>query len=96
MIILFGPDLGNYDAINKALSLCTGKFIGIVNADDILLPDATSTLIDYYKKYPEVDFFFGSVKHWGIISGYRPHKIKYSWFFYTSHSTGFKKEKLQK
>ena len=84
------PDLGNYDAINKALTLCTGKFIGIVNADDILLPDATSTLIDYYKKYPEVDFFFGSVKkHWGIISGYRPHKIKYSWFFYTSHSTGF-------
>lgn len=84
------PDLGNYDAINKALSLCTGKFIGIVNADDILLPDATLTLIDYYKKYPEVDFFFGSVKkHWGIISGYRPHKIKYSWFFYTSHSTGF-------
>lgn len=84
------PDLGNYDAINKALTLCTGKFIGIVNADDILLPDATSTLIDYYKKYPEVDFFFGSVKkHWGIISGYYPHKIKYSWFFYTSHSTGF-------
>ena len=60
------PDLGNYDAINKALTLCTGKFIGIVNADDILLPDATSILIDYYKKYPEVDFFFGSVKkHWG-------------------------------
>ena len=33
----------------KALTLCTGKFIGIVNTDDILLPDATSTLIDYYK-----------------------------------------------
>ena len=66
MIILFATDLGNYDAINKALTLCTGKFIGIVNADDILLPDATSTLIDYYKKYPEVDFFFGSVKNIGV------------------------------
>ena len=84
------PDLGNYDAINKGLSLCTGDLIGIVNADDILLPDATSILIQYYKKYPEVDFFFGSVKkHWGVISGYYPRKIKYSWFFYTSHSTGF-------
>ncbi len=84
------PDLGNYDAINKALSLCTGDLIGIVNADDILLPDATSILIDYYNKYPEVDLFFGSVKkHWGTISGYYPKKIKYSWFFYTSHSTGF-------
>ena len=84
------PDLGNYDAINKGLSLCTGDLIGIVNADDILLPNATSILIDYYKKYPDIDFFFGSVKkHWGTISGYYPQKIKYSWFFYTSHSTGF-------
>ena len=84
------PDLGNYDAINKGLSLCTGDLIGIVNADDILLPTATSILIDYYKKYPDADFFFGSVKkHWGTISGYYPRKIKYSWFFYTSHSTGF-------
>jgi len=83
-------DLGNYDAINKGLSLCTGDLIGIVNSDDILLQDATSILVKYYKQYLDVDFFFGSVKkHWGIISGYYPRKIKYSWFFYTSHSTGF-------
>ena len=84
------PDLGNYDAINKGISLCTGELIGIVNADDILLPDASLILLEYYKKYPEIDFFFGSVKkHWGTISGYYPKKINYSWFFYTSHSTGF-------
>ena len=84
------PDLGNYDAINKGISLSTGELIGIVNADDILLPDATLILLEYYKKYPKIDFFFGSVKkHWGTISGYYPRKIKYSWFFYTSHSTGF-------
>ena len=84
------PDKGNYDAINKGISLCTGDLIGIVNADDILLPDATLILVDYYNKYPEIDFFFGSVrKHWGVLSGYYPKKIKYSWFFYTSHSTGF-------
>ena len=77
------PDLGNYDAINKGLSLCTGDLIGIVNADDILLPDATSILIKYYKNYPDADFYFGSVKkHWGVISGYYPRKIKYSWFLY--------------
>ena len=84
------PDLGNYDALNKGLSLCTGDLIGIVNSDDILLPDATPALIQYYKKNSNIDFFFGSVKkHWGVISGYYPKKIKYSWFFYTSHSTGF-------
>ena len=92
-------DKGNYDAINKGLSLSKGDLIGIVNGDDILLPDATSILIDYYKKFPKVDFFFGSVKkHWGTLTGFRPHVIKYSWFFYTSHSTGFfiKKNALQK
>ena len=83
-------DLGNYDAINKGLSLCTGDLIGIVNSDDILLQDATSILVKYYKQHLDVDFFFGSVKkHWGVLSGYYPRKIKYSWFFYTSHSTGF-------
>ncbi len=88
--IVSEPDSGNYDAINKGISLSTGNLIGVVNADDILLPDATKILVNYYKQFPEADFFFGSVKkHWGIISGYYPHKIKYSWFFYTSHSTGF-------
>lgn len=83
-------DLGNYDALNKGLSLCTGDLIGIVNSDDILLQDATSILVNYYNENSDVDFFFGSVKkHWGVISGYHPRKIKYSWFFYTSHSTGF-------
>ena len=37
-----------------------------------------------------IDFIFGSVrKHWGILHGYKPEKIKYSWGFYSSHSTGF-------
>ena len=84
------PDLGNYDAINKGLSLCTGDLIGIVNSDDVLLPNALDILVNYYNKNPNVQLFFGSVKkHWGTISGYYPNKIKYSWFFYTSHSTGF-------
>ena len=83
-------DLGNYDAINKGLSLATGDLIGIVNADDILLPEALSILVKYHNTYPDIDFFFGSVKkHWGTLHGYHPERIKYSWFFYSSHSTGF-------
>ena len=53
-------DLGNYDAINKGLSLSTGDLIGIVNGDDILLPEATNILISYINKYPEIDFLFGT------------------------------------
>ena len=88
--IISQNDSGLYDAMNKGLDLCTGDLIGIVNSDDILMPNALNYLINYYKKYPKLDFFFGTVKkHWGTISGFNPSKIFYSWRFYTSHSTGF-------
>ena len=83
-------DKGLYDAINKGISLSSGELIGIVNSDDLLTKNSLKILHKYYKNYPLCDFFFGTVKkHWGILHGYKPWKIDYSWFFYTSHSTGF-------
>ena len=64
--------------------------IGFVNSDDLLMPDALKILDEYNSRYPTKDFFFGAVqKHWGILHGYRPYKINWSWGFYSSHSTGF-------
>jgi glycosyltransferase involved in cell wall biosynthesis len=83
-------DEGIYDAFNKGLKLYSGDYVGFVNSDDYLLPNAIDILVEYIKKYPDKDFFFGSVrKHWGILHGYRPWKISFSWGFYSSHSTGF-------
>ena len=83
-------DLGLYDAFNKGISISKGDLIGMVNSDDILLPDAIEILVKYYNKYPNIDFFFGTVKkHWGLLHGFKPWKIKFTWYFYTSHSTGF-------
>ena len=92
-------DAGIYDAFNKGLKLYTGELVGFVNSDDILMPDALKILVKYYNRYPQKDFFFGSVKkHWGILHGYKPWKIHLTWGFYTSHSTGFyiKKEAAKK
>ncbi len=83
-------DNGIYDAFNVGMDLARGKYIGFLNSDDVYTPDALNILLSYIKKYPEKDFFFGAVrKHWGVLHGYRPLKIYWSWGFYSSHSTGF-------
>ncbi len=88
-IIKSEKDKGIYDAFNKGINLTKGKFICIVNSDDVLTPNALNIINKYIKK-KKFDFIFGSVKkHWGILHGYKPKKIKYSWGFYSSHSTGF-------
>ena len=83
-------DKGIYDAFNKGMSLAKGDFIGIINSDDIYTKNSLKIISKYINKYKDIDFIFGSVKkHWGILHGYKPNKIFYSWGFYSSHSTGF-------
>lgn len=88
--IISEKDGGIYDAFNKGLHLFKGDIIGFVNSDDVLMPNAIEILVDYYNRYKNKDFFFGSVKkHWAVLHGYKPWKIFYTWGFYSSHSTGF-------
>jgi glycosyltransferase involved in cell wall biosynthesis len=92
-------DLGLYDAFNKGILMAKGKYIGIINSDDVYTVNALEIINEYFSNNPKIDFVFGSVKkHWGILHGYRPKKIYYSWGFYSSHSTGFfiKKESANK
>ena len=92
-------DNGIYDGFNNGMKLVKGKYLGFLNSDDMLTPNALEILVKYINKYPNNDFFFGAVKkHWGVLYGYKPWKINYSWGFYSSHSTGFfiKTESAQK
>ena len=83
-------DKGIYDAFNKGMELSRGEYIGIVNSDDTYRPNALSIISSYIDNNENIDFIFGSVqKRWGLLSGYKPWKIYFSWGFYSSHSTGF-------
>ena len=83
-------DKGIYDAFNKGMQLAKGDYIGFLNSDDYYSYNALELLNNYIKKYPKKDFIFGAVKkHWGVLHGYKPYKIYWSWGFYSSHSTGF-------
>jgi len=68
-------DKGLYYAFNKGMKLSRGKYIGIINSDDIYTKNAFDIISKYIIKYPKIDFFFGSVKkHWGVVHGYKPKK----------------------
>ncbi len=83
-------DKGLYHAFNKGMKLAQGDYIGIINSDDVYKKNAFQIIHKYIESKPQADFIFGSVKkHWGVLYGYRPKKIPYSWGFYSSHSTGF-------
>ena len=88
--IISEEDEGIYDAFNKGLKIAKGDLIGFVNSDDVLTPEALELLVKYHNNYPNKDFFFGAVKkHWGVLHGFKPWKINFTWGFYSSHSTGF-------
>ena len=83
-------DNGIYDAFNKGMELSKGDYLGIINSDDTYRSNALNIISKYINKNENIDFIFGSVqKRWGLLSGYKPWKIFFTWGFYTSHSTGF-------
>lgn len=52
-------DEGISDAFNKGISLATGDLIGLINADDELLPDACKLLRQKYEEV-ESDIYYGN------------------------------------
>ena len=50
-------DKGIYDAFNKGIKIAKGKFICIVNSDDILKKNALKIISKYIKKIQMLTFF---------------------------------------
>lgn len=59
--IIFEPDRGPADGLNKGFAHATGEIFGFINADDALLPGALSRVARAFAENPEVDVILGYV-----------------------------------
>jgi glycosyltransferase involved in cell wall biosynthesis len=57
------PDGGQTPAINKGFRMARGEVIGWLNADDLYLPGAVRTGVEYLEAHPEVDLVYGAADH---------------------------------
>jgi glycosyltransferase involved in cell wall biosynthesis len=57
--IIFEPDRGPADGLNKGFAHAAGEVFGFLNSDDILEPGALSGAARYFETHPEVDVVSG-------------------------------------
>jgi glycosyltransferase involved in cell wall biosynthesis len=61
-VLLSESDDGLYFAMNKGLNLARGKVIGIISADDILLPGALSIVAKKFQDNPGAEVVYGAAE----------------------------------
>jgi glycosyltransferase involved in cell wall biosynthesis len=64
-VVLSEPDSGLYDAMNKGLKLARGKYVAILNCDDIFLDKNTlSRVVDTFESNEFADIVIGSIEYY--------------------------------
>ena len=99
--IIFSPDTGPADGLNKGFAVATGDIFGFLNADDYLLPGSISTIVNCFQKRNDINVLSGHgyyVDEAGnILRGFYSHRIHrlpyaYGAVVLVQQSTFFKKE----
>ncbi len=52
-------DVGQSDAVNKGLALCTGEIVGWLNSDDLYLPSTIEAVVKAFASTPEARWAVG-------------------------------------
>jgi glycosyltransferase involved in cell wall biosynthesis len=82
-------DKGIFDAMNKGIKNSRGRIISILNSDDFFYQNALKTANRYFSDKQNIDYLFGTVQKKKLYSGFKPHKIRWRFNIYPSHSVGF-------
>lgn len=57
-------DHGEYDALNKGISMATGEIVKHMTDDDVLLPESLHLVGAFFDRHPNVGIVFGQVRYW--------------------------------
>ena len=57
--IIFKPDNGPADGLNKGFQFASGDIFGYLNSDDILLPNAVTKISQAFQKFPHASVISG-------------------------------------
>ncbi|HYX29549.1 MAG TPA: glycosyltransferase family 2 protein [Pyrinomonadaceae bacterium] len=58
-------DRGQVHAINKGLARATGEIFAYINSDDVYLPGAFATVVEYFAKHPSAEWVCGDTQMFG-------------------------------
>ncbi len=62
MKVIFEPDLGPGDGLNKGFRNTNSEILGYLNSDDFLLPGCLSYVRSFFDSHPNVDVLIGGIK----------------------------------
>lgn len=57
--VIFEPDDGPADGLNKGFAYATGDIFGFLNSDDYLLPSSLTKVVSYFHEHPNIDVLSG-------------------------------------
>jgi glycosyltransferase involved in cell wall biosynthesis len=60
--MIFEPDQGPPDGLNKGFAATTAPILGYLNSDDCFAPGALDYVLYYFDKHPEVDVLCGAIR----------------------------------
>jgi len=60
--ILFEPDQGPPDGLNKGFAATTAEILGYLNSDDRFAPGALDYVLNYFERHPEIDVLCGAIR----------------------------------
>lgn len=74
--VIFEPDNGPADGLNKGFAVAQGDVFGFLNSDDVLEPGALTAVVRYFENNPDVDVVSGH--SWIIDADSNPIRRFYS------------------